>query len=177
VWDRPATWHRDLHARVSLLHDLGGSHGAAASRHRRVEVDAARPRIALTGEDPARVREIVERQLGEGVDIDVLGDLPRRLEPRPCVGYMEREPGRLQLRFELGDDDHVDEIVVAEDEQAVVAFATVSTSTAGEVASWCQVPCHVYLERPLGDRTVIDGTSGCEVPYKNVYATLGRLRR
>ena len=33
---------------------------------------------------------------------------------------------------------------------------------------------HVYLESPLGDRTVIDGVSGDAVPYKNVYAALGR---
>jgi hypothetical protein len=76
----------------------------------------------------------------------------------------------------LGGDDHVDEIVVAEDEQAVVAFATVCMSTAREARTLCEVPCHVYLERPLGGRTVIDGTSGRELPYKNVYAMLARLR-
>jgi hypothetical protein len=34
----------------------------------------------------------------------------------------------------------------------------------------------VHLQRPLGERTVIDGTSGRELPYKNVYATLAQLR-
>jgi hypothetical protein len=141
-----------------------------------IEIDAARRRIGVTGQGTARVRDVTARRLGAGVEVDVLGDLPRRLEPRPCVGYMEREPGRLQLRLELRGDDHVDEIVVAEDWQAVVAFATVCTSTAGDVGSVCEVPCHVYLERPLGGRTVIDGSCGREVPYKNVYATLARLR-
>jgi hypothetical protein len=142
-----------------------------------IDVDAARARIAVSGQGAARVREITARRLGGAIDVDVLGDLPRRLEPRPYVGYMEREPGRLQLRLELRGDDHVDEIVVAEDERAVVAFATVCTSAAGGAESVCEVPCHVYLERPLGERTVIDGTSGSDVPYKNVYAALGRLTR
>ena len=145
----------------------------ALLRHGIVVLDAAGPRIGVTGQGAARVREVVARQFGEGVDIDVLDDLPRKLEPRPCMGFMEREPGRLQLRLELRGDEHVDEIVVAEDDEAVVAFATVCTSTAGEVGPSCEVPCHVYLDCPLGERTVIDGTSGREVPYKNVYATLG----
>jgi hypothetical protein len=142
-----------------------------------VEVDSTRLRIAVTGQGAARVRDLTARRLGHGVDVDVIGDLPRRLEPRPCVGYMEREPRRLQLRIELRGDDHVDEIVVAEDEREVVAFATACTPTAGETGAACEVPCHVYLQRPLGERMVVDGTSGREVPYKNVYAALGRIRR
>ena len=30
----------------------------------------------------------------------------------------------------------------------------------------------MYLEQPLGARTVIDGTRGRPVPYKNVWAEL-----
>jgi hypothetical protein len=139
-----------------------------------IEVDSDERRVAVTGHCAERVREIAGRQLGDDVAVDVMGDLPRRLEPRACIGYMEREPGRLQLRLVLGAGDHVDDIVVAEDERAVVAFATVCTSNAVPGGPECDVPCHVYLERPLGKRTVIDGTSGLAVPYKNVYATLGR---
>ena len=128
--------------------------------------------VHVTGEGHARVREIVARRLVVAARIDVLGDLPRRLEPRRCAGYMEREPGRLQLRFSLCGDEHVDDILVAEDERAVVVFATVCTSVAGEVGEPCEGPWHVYLERPLGDRAVIDGVLGKAVPYKNVYADL-----
>jgi hypothetical protein len=39
------------------------------------------------------------------------------------------------------------------------------------------VPYHEYLRAPLGDRTVIDGTTGEAVPYKNIYAELERRRR
>jgi hypothetical protein len=129
--------------------------------------------VSVTGVGARRIREIAARQLGEEVDVDVLGDLPRRLEPRRCAGYLEREPGRLQLRFVLCGDEHIDDIVVAEDERTVVVFATACTSVGGERGVPCECPCHVRLERPLGDRAVIDGTCGNAVPRKNVYAALG----
>lgn len=129
--------------------------------------------VSVTGHDAARVRELVARRLGGNVEIDVLGDLPRCLEPRPCTGYMEREPRRLQLRLVLGGDEHVDDIAVAEDDRTVVVFATVCASVSGETDDHCDVPCHVYLERPLAGREVIDGTRGTALPYKNVYAALG----
>jgi hypothetical protein len=150
--------------RVALLR-----HGIIA-----LEADSARLRVEVTGSGEERVQEIVARQLGSAVTVDVLGDLPRTLVPRRCAGYMEREPGRLQLRFVLRGDEHVDDIVVAEDEQTVVVFATVCTSVAGEPRTLWEGPWHVYLDRPLDDRPVIDGTNGRTVSYKNVYATLGR---
>jgi hypothetical protein len=129
--------------------------------------------VSVTGGGEERVREAVARMLGQDVEVDWLGDLPRRLEPLRCRGYMEREPGRLQVRFALCGDEHiVDEIMVAEDESAVVVFATVCTAAAGEAGEWCEGPWHVYLEQPLGDRTVIDGTCGRAVPYKNVWAEI-----
>jgi hypothetical protein len=149
--------------RVALLR-----HGIVA-----LESDEAGLRLGVTGAGEDRVRETIARRLGSDVTVEVLGDLPRRLEPRPCVGYMEREPRRLQLRFALRGDQHVDEVVVAEDETTVVVFATVCTSVRGEPRAWCEGPVHVYLESALGDRTVIDGVSGDAVPYKNVYAALG----
>jgi hypothetical protein len=134
---------------------------------------SGRLRVGVTGIGLARVHEIVASRFGEEVEVEVLGELPRRLEPRECAGYMEREPGRLQLRFRLCGDEHVDDIVVAEDELTVVVLATVCTSVSGEVGAHWEGPWHVYLERPLGVRAVIDGASGNGVPYKNVYAGLG----
>jgi hypothetical protein len=103
----------------------------------------------------------------------VLAVLLRRLVPRPCVGHMEREEGRLQVRLVLWLDEHVDEIVVAEDATTVAVLATVCTPETSDDRDCCEVPCHVYLERPLGDRTVVDGVTGRDVPFKNVYETLG----
>jgi hypothetical protein len=74
------------------------------------------------------------------------------------------------------EDEHVDQIIVAEDERTVVVFATVCTSVSGKTDLEYDGPCHVYLERPLGGRTVIDGSCGDAVPYKNVYARINEAR-
>ena len=127
--------------------------------------------LEVVGASEHRVRELVARRLGP-VDVDVIGPLPRRLEPRRCVGHMEREAGRLQLRYVLRGDEHVDDIVVAEDATSVVVYTTVCTSVAGEDGEHWEGPWHVYLDSPLGDREVIDGTTGRAVPYKNVWADI-----
>ncbi len=130
-------------------------------------------RLGVAGVDEERVRETVAHRFGDDAEVDWLGELPRRLQPLRCLGHMEREPGRLQLRFALCGDEHmVDEIAIAEDDSTVVVFATVCTSVAAETGEWWEGPWHVYLEQPLGDRTVIDGTRGRPVPYKNVWAEL-----
>jgi hypothetical protein len=140
-----------------------------------IEADATRGRlrVGVTGGGVDRVVDAVRRRLGEETEVDVLGLLPRRLLPLRCVGHKEREPGRLQLRFVVSDDEHVDDIVVAEDAATVAVLGTVCTPESGEDREYCEVPCHVYLERPLGHRTVVDGVTGEAVPYKDVYAKLG----
>ena len=129
-------------------------------------------RVDLTGAGEDRVFEIARRVLGAGVDMDVLGETPRRIVPRRIHGHMEREEGRLQLRIAIRGDEHVDDIVVAEDERFVVAFATVCTAVVGEQGEIRDVPFHAYLDVPLGDRTVIDGSTGAAVPYRNVWAEI-----
>jgi hypothetical protein len=136
------------------------------------ELERPGPRIVVTGAGDERVRTLVAQQLGADVEVEVWGDLPRELRPLRCVGYMEFEAGRLQLRFVLRGDEHVDDIVVAEDDAHVVVFATVCTAVLGEAGPAWEGPWHVYLDRPLGDRQVIDGSSGVSVPYVNVYDRL-----
>jgi hypothetical protein len=87
---------------------------------------------------------------------------------------MERDPGRLQLRLVLYPGEHVCEIEIEEDDEAVVAHATVCRPVEDDHARGdaCEVPCHVYLERPLGDRAVRDGRFGHAIPYRNIYAEL-----
>jgi hypothetical protein len=133
------------------------------------ELDGPCPRIVVTGAGAARVQTLVAQHLGVEVDVEVWSDLPRELRPLRCVGYMEREAGRLQVRFVLRGDEHVDDIVVAEDDAEVVVFATVCTAVAGDGGNAWEGPWHVYLDRPLGDRTVVDGSSGASVPFVNVY--------
>jgi hypothetical protein len=128
----------------------------AQSGLRRVEV--AGMRFDLT--------EVVARVLGRDVEIDVVGDTPRIIRPRRVLGYREREPCRLQLRIAVRGEEHVDEILVEEDDATVVVHATVCTAIDVEAGEWVDCPFHVYLEHPLGDRDVIDGVSGKPVPFR-----------
>jgi hypothetical protein len=91
-----------------------------------------RRRVGVTGIGADRVRDAVARRLGHDAEVEILGELPRCIRPRRCVGYLEREPGRLQLRFVLSGEEHVDEILVAEDDEAVVVLATVCTPVGGD---------------------------------------------
>jgi hypothetical protein len=78
----------------------------------------------------------------------------------------------LQLRLVLARDEHVDDIVVDENDDRIVAFAAICSPTIGAHPEQMDGPFHVYLERPLGDRKVIDALSGREVPYRNVWDEL-----
>jgi hypothetical protein len=101
-----------------------------------------------------------------------LDPTPRRLAPRSFMAHREREPGRLQLRLVLARDEHVDDIVVEEEDDCVIAFASVCSPTTGAHPEQMESPFHVYLDQPLGERKVIDALSGRELPYRNVLAEL-----
>lgn len=111
-------------------------------------------------------------QVGADVEIALLRETPRFIAPIRCVGHMEREPGRLQLRIVAGAEQHVDDILVEEDAYAVVVYATACTPSSFELGERCDCPYHVDLQQPLGDREVYDGAFGNPVPYRNVYAEL-----
>ena len=129
--------------------------------------------VYVAGGDEDRARSAVIAQVGREVDVEWCGALHRRLVPQPCVGYMEREEGRLQVRYVLTvEDEHVGDIEVTEDDRTVTVSATMCTPVHLEGRHEMECPYHVYLDRPLGDRTVIDGVSGEPVPYKNVYDEL-----
>jgi hypothetical protein len=96
----------------------------------------------------------------------------RQLMPRTCVGYREREPRRLQLRFVIDGNEHMYDIVVNEDDDSVVVHGEVCSPTTGACRDQCDVPFHVYLDQPLGERRVVDALSGREIPYRDVWAEL-----
>jgi hypothetical protein len=123
----------------------------------------------VTGPDPDRARVDARLQLGPKVVIDVVGAVPRHLVLRACDGHMEREPARLQLRYATTASEHIDDILVEEDEESVVVLATVCTPVVNRERHLIEGPHHVYLDRPLGGRKVFDGVTGREVPYKNVW--------
>jgi hypothetical protein len=102
----------------------------------------------------------------------MLDPTPRRLAPRSCVAYCEREPGRLQVRLVVDRDEHIDDIVVIEDDDSVVVCASICSPTTGVRRDQIDAPFNVYLDEPLGERKVIDALSGRAVPYRHVLAEI-----
>ena len=47
---------------------------------------------------------------------------------------------------------------VTTDDETVVVLVTVCQALAGESREEMDIPCNVWLEKPLGERAVIDGT-------------------
>lgn len=135
-----------------------------------VHVDSFGTRVYVTCPDEDLARGLVGARVGGGVEVTVCGTRPRERRPRGCTGHMEREAGRLQLRYELQRDEHLDEIVVAEDDERVVVFGTVCTPIDLPSGDTVEHPYHVYLDEPLGDRDVFDAVADASVPYFNVYA-------
>lgn len=134
-------------------------------------VDRGRRRLEIVS-PLSRAAERAAAAVGPDVDVELIGDAPRFISPIRCIGHMEREEGRLQLRIVVGERQHVDEILVAEDADTVVVYATACYPASWDLGDRCDCPFHVYLDRPLGDRTVLDGAFGCEVPYRNVWAEI-----
>jgi hypothetical protein len=67
------------------------------------------------------------------------------------------------------------DVEVDEDDEKVTVSGFVCTGYGDEPvdrSDSCDCPVHVYLRQPLGGRKVIDGHSGQQVPYRNVYANL-----
>ena len=125
--------------------------------------------VEVTGAPEDRARAVVAERLGATTRVTVVDDLPRRLYARPAIGHMEREEGRLQLRYVLWPDEHMADVVVVEDEESVVVLGMVCVAAACEAGDAGETPTHVYLDAPLGGRTVYDGCSGEAIPYKNVW--------
>ena len=130
--------------------------------------------VNVTGPDGEHVRDIVRARLGAEVDVGVCGDTPREIRPIACCGHMERDAGRLQLRYVMGGDRHLDHIEVREDDDAVFIYGTVCVPVEDDYGDEMECPYHVYLDRSRGGRPVIDEVNNRRVPYKNVYDELKR---
>ena len=88
---------------------------------------------------------------------------------------MEREPGRLQLRYVIAMGEGLCDIEVEETEETVTVYGFIcagADEAAVDLRVSCECPYHVYLGRPLGDRRVVDGHLGREIPYRNVWADI-----
>jgi hypothetical protein len=93
---------------------------------------------------------------------------PMGLAQRPCkcIGYREREQGRLQLRIVMSSDEGICDAIAEETDECVYVRVILcyDEATPGPTGEYADCPTHVYLEQPLGDRAVIDAFTGREVP-------------
>jgi hypothetical protein len=90
---------------------------------------------------------------------------PQRV--RTCVGYREREPGRLQLRVPLTSSEGVCEVIVEEHEEKILVRVLVCFEEDEDFEprpEYVNCPVHVYLDQPLSDRAVIDHESEAALP-------------
>jgi hypothetical protein len=86
---------------------------------------------------------------------------------RECLGFYERGPARLQLRFGAMDNEGLCDVVVDEGPDQV-AVRIVLCSKEDEHLGYdglAEERAHVGLERPLGGRTVIDLETGEPIPF------------
>lgn len=93
---------------------------------------------------------------------------------------MEREPGRLQLRYVFFVGEGICDVQIDENDETVTVYGYMCTGGRDETdepSESYEGPVHVYLDAPLAGRAVIDGHSGREVPYRNVYAEIEQMQR
>ena len=88
---------------------------------------------------------------------------------RHPLGFRERNRGELELRVALGGHDGgVCQVVVDEHDDEVHVRVLVHRQTERERSQptsreYCDCPVRVWLERPLGDRAVIDADTDDEL--------------
>lgn len=96
------------------------------------------------------------------------------------VGYREREPGRLQLRAVLrGNTEGVCDAIVEEDESTVRVRVLLCWEDGAEHfkdRDYVDCPVHVYLEKPLNGRTVIEVDEEQPLPLARRPSSLSSYR-
>jgi hypothetical protein len=121
-----------------------------------------RLRLEVEGAVTAHDKQAVERRFAVFGDVEVAA---RSRHPRRCVRGYEREPRRLALYYVATGDEHLDHVMVAEDDARVIVFGVMCAPEEQDLDQpERETRVHVYLEAPLGDRAVIDGFMGLPVP-------------
>lgn len=114
------------------------------------------------------------RRMDDQPEPELSGWTPHEQRWGACQGYMEREPGRLQLRVALRRREGVCSVLVEEDHESVAVLILVCGDVKAPGA-YTDCPVHVYLDERLADRVVLDVVQGRRpVPYVNVYEELER---
>jgi hypothetical protein len=88
--------------------------------------------------------------------------------PRHALGFRERSIGELELRVALGGDEGICQVIVDERDDEVYVRVVVCYEDEDDAPArrpeYMDCPARVWLDRPLGDRAVIDVDDDRELP-------------
>jgi hypothetical protein len=118
---------------------------------------------SVSGAPRERALAAVEELL-PGRTVDVAGRTPREIRPARCVSWRRKADDELRVWVRHWTDEHIDQIVAAEDEEKVVVLAFICSPVAGLDGHELCEPGRVDLRAPLGERRVIDGLTGESLP-------------
>ena len=104
--------------------------------------------------------ESVPKLLGEHWVVDWLGPTPRQIVPAPILSYRDRGMGGIKLFVALGEEEHVDEVLLAEDDEKVVLAAYVCSPALPTGSRHRIDAVKRYAKRSLDGRPVIDRLTG-----------------
>jgi len=99
-------------------------------------------------------------ELLPGVEVDWVGRTPRETVPARCVGWRDKGGDMIRVWVSVRDDQHIDEVIVAESDEEIVVLPFVCCPSAGWTGRRHEDPAHIHLRAPLGDRAVVCGFSG-----------------
>jgi len=117
------------------------------------------PAPSVAASRPERAAAAVAELLGAGWELDWVGTTPREIVPRALVDYSDRGMGVLKLGIVLYAEEHIDEVLLAEDDEKIVVAAYVCSPGVALPGARQEV-AKVYAERDIGDRLVIDALTG-----------------
>jgi hypothetical protein len=80
------------------------------------------------------------------------------------INSYETDGARLKIGWEAGGDVELDHVEVTEGEDRVTVGVVVQSYNGGQTLESSTAYTTVELSRPLGDRTLIDATTGRRVP-------------
>jgi hypothetical protein len=117
-------------------------------------------RLAVASYVEDWAHEAVAQLLGDRYEVDWIAKTPRELQPARCTGYRDRGMGCLRIYIAVREDEHVDEVLLAEDANQIVVAAYACTPAYGGTVGWYTDQSNQHIELPLGNRPVIDRFTG-----------------
>lgn len=107
---------------------------------------------------------VVAAVLGDEWEVHWVGPTPREIVPRELVDWSDRGMGGMKLGIVLYAEEHIDEVLLAEDDHKVVVRAFVCSPAQPADGQVRAEVAKVYASREIGDRLVLDGLTGVILP-------------